>query len=211
MKIKKLGHCCLVIHAKGQIIMTDPGFYSLEQHVRIPHVDIVLITHEHQDHFHIESLKELVKRMPNIEVVVNDSVSEILEKEGIKHRMMKDGDSIEVKGVKIEAHGKLHASLHSSIPQSNNTGYFIDETFFLPGDAFPKLKKPVDVLALPLTGPWMKVAEALDYAISVKPRMTFPIHDAVRSGFEYVLAERVLPKFGIDFLKLEEGGEFEVK
>src|SRR4051812_27786091 len=57
MKIKKLGHCCLVIETKGIRIMTDPGNYSTLQ-ADEKNIDIILITHEHTDHLHIESLKK---------------------------------------------------------------------------------------------------------------------------------------------------------
>src|ERR1700756_504955 len=98
MHIKKLSHCCLVIdiptkEGKQVRIVLDPGSYSIEQHDKIAHADIVLITHEHQDHFHLDSLRSLVKRSKDISVVTNDAVGEILAKEGIPHHVMKHGNA----------------------------------------------------------------------------------------------------------------------
>jgi L-ascorbate metabolism protein UlaG (beta-lactamase superfamily) len=31
MKIKKIGHCCLVIETNGKRIMTDPGSFTIEE------------------------------------------------------------------------------------------------------------------------------------------------------------------------------------
>src|SRR3990167_7420555 len=54
MKIKKIGHCCLRIEEQETVILTDPGVFSTLQNEE-QGIDIVLITHEHGDHLHIES------------------------------------------------------------------------------------------------------------------------------------------------------------
>lgn len=63
-----------------------------------------------------------------------------------------------------------------------NTGYFIDEKLFYPGDAFTDPGRPIDVLALPVAGPWVKISESVDYALALKPRTVFPVHDFYRFG-----------------------------
>ncbi len=228
MKIKKLSHCCLVIETNGKKILLDPGSYSVEEHRKLHNIDIILFTHEHNDHFHIESLRELVKAMPHTKIIANDAVGAMLVKEGIEHLVMEHGNKIDIGGIHIEAFGKKHALLHSSIPPVSNVGFFLENKLFFPGDAFtiPEFldaQKPanskkflgshkiVDVLALPVCGPWMKISEAIDYALAIKPRIAFPVHDAVRSGAAYRFPEMILPKNGIEFIKLEEGGEIEIE
>ena len=212
MHIRKLKHCCMVITVGKTVILTDPGIFSLEQHDKVNKADICLITHEHADHFHIESLKALIKRAPGITVIANDAVGDILAKEGVEHRIMKHGDVIDHKGVHIEAYGKEHALIHASLPRVSNVGFFIENTFFYPGDAFTDPGKPVDTLALPTVAPWLKVSESIDYAISLKPRIAFPVHDAIApAGFMHHVFERVLSQNGIEFVKLQDGGEVEVK
>ena len=211
MKIHKLSHCCLVIDLKAsdgheRRILLDPGFYSLEKHIKVNKIDIVLITHEHADHFHIESLKELLKNHPNVEVITNDVVGAILAKEGIEHRIMEHENVIDTKGIHIEAYGKNHALIHKSIPLISNIGFFIQNSFFFPGDAFTLIDKDIDVLALPVAGPWMKISEAIDYALEMKPKKAFPVHDAVRTPVVHILPEKILGENGIEFIKLEEGG-----
>lgn len=210
MNIKKLKHCCMLIDVGRTRIITDPGIYSLEEHDKVKHADIVLITHEHPDHFHIESLKALIKRAPDISVISNDAVGEMLAKEGVKHSVMKHGDKIELKGVALEAYGEKHALMHKTIPQVSNVGFFIADKLFYPGDALTDPNRPVDVLALPVAGPWVKISEAIDYALALKPRLAFPVHDAIRFGIQHILAEKVLGQSGIEFIKLEEGGEIKL-
>jgi len=214
----------MVIDIKGsdgkqRRILTDPGSYSIEQHDKIKHADIVLITHEHQDHFHVESLKALIKRAPDASIFTNDTVGEILAKEGIEHRIMKHGDAIDHKGIHIEAYGKKHALMHKSIPQSSNVGFLLTEVrptevrppcLFFPGDAFTDPKRSIDVLALPTAGPWMKISEPIDYALELKPRMAFPVHDAFGGGFQNMFIEKILSQNGIEFVKLEDVGEIEL-
>ncbi len=70
MKITKFGHCCLLIEEKGVRILTDPGTYSTQQS-EVKNIDFVLITHEHADHFHVDSLKALLKNNPQAKVIPN--------------------------------------------------------------------------------------------------------------------------------------------
>ena len=228
MHLKKLSHCCMVIDIKGsdgkqRRILTDPGFYSIEEHDKIKHADIVLITHEHQGHFHIESLKALLKRAPDASIFTNDTVGELLAKEGIEHHVMEHEDVVDHKGIHIEAYDKKHALLHKSIPQSSNVGFLISTQvgpvqaqdrpvcLFFPGDAFTDPKKPIDALALPTSGPWMKISEPIDYALQLKPRMAFPVHDGEGGGgFRNMFIEKILGQNGIEFVKLEDGGELEL-
>jgi len=212
MKIHKISHCCLVIDLKStegkeRRVLLDPGFYSLEKHSKVHKIDIVLITHEHADHFHIDSLKELVREQPDVTVITNDAVGAILAKEGIAHHIMEHGNAIDIKGIHIEGYGRDHALLHKSIPAFSNVGFFIQNQFFFPGDAFTNPDKEIGILALPVAGPWMKISEAIDYALTLKPKKAFPVHDGVRIPTQHLLPEKILGQNGIEFIKLEEGGE----
>ncbi|MEK7095457.1 MAG: MBL fold metallo-hydrolase, partial [Patescibacteria group bacterium] len=60
MKITKLGHCCLVIEINGTRFLTDPGAYTTAQN-EAKNIDYVVISHEHTDHLHIDSLKNILE------------------------------------------------------------------------------------------------------------------------------------------------------
>ena len=100
MKIKKVGHCCLIIETNNLKIMTDPGNFSIEQNQE-KDVDVVLITHEHADHFHLESLLEVIKNNPQCRIITNTSVKKLLDKENIACEILEENE-IDV-GVKIFA------------------------------------------------------------------------------------------------------------
>ena len=72
MQITKLGHCCLLVETKGKRILTDPGSYTVEAQSRLTNIDYILFTHEHQDHYHLESLRALLANNPQALVYANN-------------------------------------------------------------------------------------------------------------------------------------------
>jgi L-ascorbate metabolism protein UlaG (beta-lactamase superfamily) len=211
MKITKFGHCCFLVEENGLRILTDPGSYSTAQN-KVESIDIILITHDHQDHLHIDSLKAVLKNSPQARIITNRSVGKLLDKENLPYTVLEDGQKTSEKGVLIEAFGKKHAIMHPTIPQIDNTGYLIGNKLFYPGDALTNPKKPIEILALPVAGPWLKLSEAIDYAKEIKPALCFPVHEGgLKSpGSVYRLPLTVLGPLGISFIVLEIEKETEL-
>jgi L-ascorbate metabolism protein UlaG (beta-lactamase superfamily) len=212
MKIKKIGHCCLLIQTNNVTILTDPGAFSTDQNSIIG-IDIVLITHEHADHLHTDSLKEVLKNNPEAKVITNSGVGKKLDEVGIQYSLLEGRSQTEVGGVSIEAFDGKHEEIFEEVGQVQNTGYFIDNKLFYPGDSFHNPEKPVDVLALPVAGPWCRIPDAIRYALSVKPKKVFPVHDGMlqveRIGGAHKIPENVLSENGIEFIVMNEGDEKE--
>ena len=212
MKIQKIEHCCLVIEYKDKKIMTDPGSYSTEQE-NITGVDLILITHEHSDHLHIESLKKILENNPNVKIITNSSVGNILSKEGIVFDILENGHSTSFEEILLEGFGEKHEEIYKDMGQVQNTGYFIDNKLFYPGDAFTNPGKSVEILALPIVAPWTTFKSALMYALEIKPKIAFPVHDGMlidgRAGPIYRLTPVVLEEQGIKFNPLMSGESFE--
>lgn len=217
MKITKLGHCCLVIEENGVRIMTDPGSFTTAQN-GVKNIDIVLITHEHFDHLHIDSLKTVLKNSPGAKVITNRGVGKILLKEGIVYELLEDKQNKTIAGVLLEGCGEKHGVIYEDLGQVMNTGYFIANRFFYPGDALYDPQKsstdadahsigPVEILALPIVGPWMKSSEAVEYAKKLKPKVAFPVHDALLAYTKPFTFphETFLPPAGIDFTIFADG------
>lgn len=209
MKIKKIGHCCFVAEPKSGVrIMTDPGDFSRGQENE-ENISAILITHEHGDHLHIESLKKVFNKNPNAIVITNTAVGKILDGENISYVKVENGQVHDVRGVKIVGFGDLHAEIYEKLGQVQNTGYMINDLCY-PGDSFNMPKNKVDILALPVAGPWMRMKDALLYAKALKPRTSFPVHDAFIhewASFIYKWPTTVLGPDGIDFKRLELGKE----
>ncbi len=211
MKITKFGHCCLLIEEKGLRILTDPGSYSTAQN-DVKNIDIILITHEHADHVHIPSLKNCIKNNPKARVITNKGVAKLLEPEKIKYEIVEHNQKANIKDVLIEGFGEKHAQMYKTLVPAINTGYFISNKLFYPGDSFYNPKKPVDILALPVAGPWMKLSEAIDYAIEIHSKIVFPVHDGLLKtpGSVHRIPQDILNPLGIKFIILEENKEMEL-
>lgn len=211
MTITKLGHCCLIIDVKGVRIMTDPGAFTVSSHSAIKNIDFILYTHEHFDHFHLESLKKILEVNPGIKIYANVSVGDILEREKLSYTLLQNGEEASLgEDLKIRAFGEKHAEIDPSLPASDNIGFFIDERLWYPGDAFTDPKQPVEILALPVAAPWMKLSEAISYAESLSPKIVFPVHDgildkAVRPGLADSLPRGILGPKGIEFVYINDG------
>lgn len=211
MKIKKIGHCCFVAEPKeGVRIMTDPGAFSVAQSEE-KNISAILITHEHQDHLHIDSLKKVLINNPGAIIITNTAVGKLLDEAGIKYIKVEEGQKYDLNGVTISGFGNIHAEIYGTYGRVQNTGYMINNLCY-PGDALENPKTKVDILALPIAGPWMRTKDAVDYAKSLKPRISFPVHDAFIhdwAQFMWRVPETLLKEVGIEFKKIELGKEEE--
>ncbi len=213
MKIKKIGHCCLLIKTNGLTILTDPGAYSDGQN-SLKGIDIILITHEHPDHLHSDSVKEIMKNNPHAVIITNSGVGKLLDEMEIAYQLLEGSATTQVQDVSIEAFDGKHEEIFEEFGQVQNTGYFIDKKLFYPGDSYINPQKKVDVLALPVAGAWCKVPDAIRYALAVKPLKAFPVHDGMIESdkfrpFHFVTG-KTLSEHGIHFtpMKAGEEGEF---
>ena len=208
MTITKFGHCCLLLETKGRRVLVDPGRFSDGQNT-LTDIDIILITHEHADHYHSESVLQILSNNSEAIVVTNTSVAKLLLELGVEAHILERRDCATVVDVDLEAFDGEHVEIFEDFGLVQNTGYFVDGSFFFPGDAYTVPNKPVHILALPVAGPWCKISEAISYALAVKPKVAFPVHDATLSengkSVTYPHFERELKKVDSEFLVLENG------
>jgi len=209
MKITKYGHACLFVEEGEARILIDPGIWNPLPDAE--NLDMVLITHEHQDHVDVGQLRQVLERNPDAHVLTHEGVGELLKKESIPYLPIEAGGRADVKGVCVESVGTDHAVIYGDTSPCRNTGFLVAGRLFVPGDALHDVPEGVEILALPTGAPWMKLAEAIDYAKAVKPRVVFPVHDAMYTdGYQRGLIPRIiggaLKEAGIEFHDLPQGG-----
>lgn len=212
MKITKLGHCCLLIEENGKRIVTDPGVYSADQNT-LMNIDVIVITHDHGDHLHIDSLKIMLVNNPQAIVVTNTGVGQKLEQEGVPYILLGHEQQKEICGVDIAGFDKEHAPIYSSISLPENTGYLFSGNFYYPGDSFFVPDAKIDILALPVSGPWMKTSEAIDFAKSISPKIVFPVHDGFFIKIEpfHRVPQKVLSEMGVQFVLSENPNDLVIE
>jgi L-ascorbate metabolism protein UlaG (beta-lactamase superfamily) len=175
MRLTHLGHACLLAEVGDARMLFDPGVLSGFDDVR--DLDAVLITHQHPDHLDPARLGPLLAANPGARLWVDqDTVTAVpgLPEHTVVHR----GDRFRIGGTAIEVIGGLHAAVYGDVPGCTNAAYLIDDGALLhPGDSFTVPGRDVDVLAVPVDGPWLKLAEAVDYVRAVRPRVAVPVHE----------------------------------
>lgn len=212
MKVTKFGHCCLLIEEGELRILTDPGVFS-EGFEGLENIDVILITHEHRDHLHIDSLKVVLTHNPAVEVISNSAVGKLLEAAGIPYTVLEGTNITNRKGILIGAHDGKHGEIYEELGQVQNTGYLIAGKLFYPGDSFHNPGLAVEVLALPVAGPWCRIKDAIAYALLIKPKEAFPVHDGLITkealNVFHWSPKKVLGDAGIEFTPLGQGESLE--
>jgi len=130
----------------------------------------------------------------------------LLDKEGIKYEILEPKKIKDFFGLEIESFDCKHEEIYEDIFLVENTAFFINGKLFYPGDSFYNPEKSIEILALPVAGPWTNVKNAIDYALKINPKICFPVHDGMLKSFgvAHIIPSVVLEKFGIVFKNLEE-------
>ncbi|MBI5138171.1 MAG: MBL fold metallo-hydrolase [Candidatus Vogelbacteria bacterium] len=211
MKITKFGHSCLLVEEKGVRALIDPSNDYATVPDNLKDISVIIVTHEHSDHYSLELMAQLLRQNQDAQVVTNSAVGVKLSEASIDFHLVENGQSIKISGLMIEGEGELHAELHHEWPRCANTGYRIGGRLFHPGDSLEVPKLPVEILALPMAGPWMYTGMGIEFARAVKPKNAFPIHDGMlkKLGSTNVMPEKLLPKSGIEVKILDLHKEYE--
>ncbi len=213
MLITKFGHSCFLVEEGSARLLVDPGNWS-EDISGLKNIEALFISHEHKDHADIGKIKTVIQNNPNLIVYTNPGVGKILTENKITWTEFTRGQTVMVKGMSVEAIGETHASIYVGLVAGEipNTGLFIAGRLYYPGDSFALPNKPVEILALPVCAPWLKMAEAIDFAKAVKPQVCFPVHDGMLKhlGPFHNLPKLLLEPEGIKVIIPEIGQTFEV-
>ncbi|MFE5481573.1 MBL fold metallo-hydrolase [Streptomyces sp. NPDC056527] len=195
MKLTKKSHACVRLEKDGRTLVIDPGGFSEEDAAL--GADVLLVTHEHADHFDEDRLRAGLESNPAAEIWTLRSVAEKLSAAfpGRVHTVG-HGDAFTAAGFDVQVHGELHAVIHPDIPRVTNVGFLVDGSVFHPGDALTVPGHPVDTLMLPVMAPWNKISEVIDYVREVKPRRAFDIHDALLTDLARPIYDRQIGALG---------------
>jgi L-ascorbate metabolism protein UlaG (beta-lactamase superfamily) len=180
MRITKLGHACIRLEHDGKVVVVDPGMFTDPE--AVDGADAVVITHEHPDHYlpdHLARTEAPVFTIDAVAARIRDDAPRVAERVTV----VSPGEEFDP-GIPAVSVGELHAVIHPDLPRFSNSGYLFtlgDTTVFHPGDALTVPEQAVDVLCVPVSAPWMRASEAVDFARVVGAPRNLAIHDRVYS------------------------------
>jgi L-ascorbate metabolism protein UlaG (beta-lactamase superfamily) len=178
MRFTKLGHSCVRLEKDGAVLVIDPGIFS-DPAAALTGAAAVLVTHEHPDHIDAEPVRQALTNDPALTFWAPPSVAGQFKDFGARVREVRHGDALEIAGFSVHVHGQDHALIHRDIPVVENRGFLVDGDLFHPGDSLTVPDEPVSTLLLPISGPWLKAGEMIDYFRAVAPARGYAIHDAI--------------------------------
>ncbi len=182
LKITFIGHGTLMFTIGKKVIHVDP-WSRLADYTKMPKADIILVTHEHRDHFDLKALEVL--RTKNTVLVLTETCASRI-KGGI---VMGNGDVKTIEGLKIEAvpaYNIVHMRSEGRPfhPKAVGNGYVItlgNKRVYVAGDTenTPGMKKikDIDIAFLPMNLPYTMTPEMVaDAAKAFKPKLLYPYH-----------------------------------
>lgn len=210
MRITKFGHACVRLEHDGTVVVIDPGVFT--QPEALAGADAVLITHEHPDHYHPELLAGCDAAIHTIDAVaarIREDAPDLVDRVAV----VAPGDRFDV-GLPVRAVGQLHAVIHPELPRFHNSGYVVelgDVSVFHPGDALTGPGEDVDVLCVPVSAPWLKASEAIDFAREVAAPHNLAIHDRIYSEAGLRIVDGHLQRFlepaALEYARIADGSD----
>ena len=210
MRIFKHGHACVRLETDGHRVVIDPGVFTAVE--AVDGATAVLVTHEHPDHWTPDALRATDAPVFTIEAVaaqIREQAPDVAERVTV----VEPGATLDV-GVPVQVIGEKHAVIHPELPHFDNSGYLLTvdgSTIFHPGDALTIPPTAPDLLLLPVSAPWLKVSECIDYARDVGAARSLAIHDAVYSDAGLGIVDGHLNRFlsprEQEYVRLKAGAE----
>jgi L-ascorbate metabolism protein UlaG (beta-lactamase superfamily) len=182
LTITFIGHATLMLECGGKVIHIDP-WTKLADYTKQSKADLILITHNHPDHLDVKAINAIRREGTQI-LVAGDCLKSIAD--GI---VMKNGETREVAGLKIEAvpaYNIVHLRPDGGPyhPKGEGNGYVI--TFgktrvYAAGDTenVPEMAalKKIDIAFLPMNLPYTMTPEMVaDAAKAFGPKILYPYH-----------------------------------
>ncbi len=177
-----VGHGTLIFTYGGKVIHVDP-WSKLSDYSKLPKADLIVLTHEHQDHLDADALSKV--RTDKTVVVLPEICSSKVQGGLVMH----NGDVKTVGNIKIEAvpaYNLMHMREPGKPfhPKGIGNGYvfaFGNKRVYVAGDTenVPEMKNmgPIDIAFLPMNLPYTMTPEmVVDAAKMIKPKVLYPYH-----------------------------------
>lgn len=182
LTITFIGHGTLMFEYQNKVIHIDP-WSRLADYSKLPRADVILITHEHQDHLDIEAIEAVEKEGTEL------FLTQICYDQIKRGTVLNNGDYIAAAGFPVEsvaAYNRLARRGNGKPyhPKGEGNGYVI--TFgttrvYVAGDTeyIPEMDKLMDIhiAFLPMNLPYTMEPQLVAIAAKViEPKILYPYH-----------------------------------
>lgn len=161
--------------SKGKTIYIDPFKIEKEQH----DADIILITHDHYDHYSPEDIEKIEKQET---IIVAPKTVKALSKM-MNVILVEPNNVYDIQGIKIETIPAYNINKKFHPKENEWVGYVIEiegERYYIAGDTdiTPENKKvKCDVALVPVGGTYTTTyEEAAQLVNTIKPKIAIPTH-----------------------------------
>lgn len=208
MKLTKYNHACVILEKDNELLIIDPGSFT-ELPEDLLSTCAIIITHIHADHLSKDNLQKILDINPEAKIFAPQQViNELADFQTAK--VVTAGQKITAGPFNLAFFGGGHAVIHESLQHFDNIGVLVNEKIYYPGDSFtlPGSTKPAVLLA-PISAPWLKMSEAMDFVTAVEANTVVPTHDALLSEIGIPLYDNWLNKatesYGGSYKRLTNG------
>ena len=182
LRIGWMGHASLIMEWAGKVIYADP-YSEVADYLGKPKADLILITHNHYDHYDPAALAPI--QTPQTRFVVSQNVGLVDE----RYIVLENGAETQWEGLHIQAVASYNINRRNEEgqhfhPKGVGNGYVLDFSGFkvyVPGDTEPISEMDqlphLDVAFLPKNLPYtMTDDEFVALANRFQPDVLYPIH-----------------------------------
>ena len=177
-------HASIQINYNGLEIQVDPvgkGMKPETDYSQFPKADIILVTHEHHDHFDPDAIAQLTKA--STKIYLNPAVHKMFG----SGKALKNGDKVKIANdITIEAVPAYNTTpgREQFHPKGRDNGYILTldgMRIYIAGDTedIPEMAniKDISIAFLPCNQPYtMTIEQAANAAKIIKPKVLFPYH-----------------------------------
>lgn len=199
LAVHPIEHASLVLAAPGAVIYADPvGAASAYAH--LPPPDLILVTHEHGDHYNAETLAALAG--PNTHIITNPAVLAMLPGDlADRAQALANGESASHGDIGIDAIPAYNTTADrlNFHPQGRDNGYVLSiggRRVYIAGDTedIPEMRalESIFLAFVPMNLPFtMDVDQAASGVAAFAPDYVYPYHygESDIDRFEALMAE----------------------
>lgn len=177
MKLTKYEHACIFLDNGQSRLVIDPGCFTTLPH-ELSGIDVLIITEEHADHFYVENVNKIVCANPNVKIFSTGAVAAELPSDIADVVAVQGEQSTSHAGYELKFYETPHAPIYRKSP-CQSIAVKVDNYLYYPSDSYQTIGDTVEVLALPTSGPWLKVSETIDFANYVNSNKIIATHDGL--------------------------------